>query len=70
MSSTAPAHRRFVARRSSGAFLDVAVAAVLFAGSLALLTHGGIDGGVGPSRSGVGGSMWSASCWWRARRRR
>jgi hypothetical protein len=39
-----------VARRSSGAFLDVAVAAVLFAGSLALLTHGGIDGGVGPSR--------------------
>jgi signal transduction histidine kinase len=48
MSSTVTAHRRFAARPSSGALLDVLVAAVLFAGSLALLRHGGI----GPSRPG------------------
>jgi signal transduction histidine kinase len=48
MSSTPTAHRRFAARPSSGTLLDVAVAAAAFAGSLALLRHGGI----GPSRPG------------------
>jgi signal transduction histidine kinase len=43
MSSTATAHRRFAARPSSAALVDVAVAAVALAGSLALLSHGGID---------------------------
>jgi signal transduction histidine kinase len=51
MSSTATVHRRFAARPSSGALLDVTVAAAAFAGSMALLRHGGI----GPSRPGVGG---------------
>jgi signal transduction histidine kinase len=41
-SSTAPAPRRFAARPSSAALLDVAVAAAALAGSLALLQHGGI----------------------------
>lgn len=50
MSSTATAHRLFAARPSSGAILDVAVAAAALAGSLALLRHGGI----GPSRPGSG----------------
>jgi signal transduction histidine kinase len=42
-SSTATPHRRVSARLSSRALLDVAVAAAAFAGSLALLAHGGID---------------------------
>ena len=50
MSSTVTVHRRFAARPSSGALLDVLVAAVLFAGSLALLRHGGIT----PPRSESG----------------
>jgi signal transduction histidine kinase len=50
MSSTVTAHRRFATRPSSGALLDVAAAAAAFAGSLALLRHGGI----GPSRPGAG----------------
>jgi signal transduction histidine kinase len=50
MSSTAAAHRRLAARPSSAALLDVLVAAVTLAGSLALLRHGGI----GPSRPGSG----------------
>jgi len=50
MSSTATAHRRLAARPSSAALLDVLVAAVTLAGSLALLRHGGI----GPSRPGSG----------------
>jgi signal transduction histidine kinase len=40
------AHRRLVARPSSAALLDLALAAAAFAGSLALLSHGG----VGPPR--------------------
>jgi signal transduction histidine kinase len=50
MSSTATARRRFAARPSSGTLLDFAVAAAAFAGTLALLRHGGI----GPSRPGSG----------------
>ncbi len=50
MSSTATAHRLSAARRSSGALLDVAIAAAALAGSLALLSHGGIDA----SRPGSG----------------
>jgi signal transduction histidine kinase len=50
MPSTATASRRLAARPSSGALLDVLVAAVMLAGSLALLRHGG----VGPSRPGSG----------------
>jgi signal transduction histidine kinase len=42
-SSTATAHRRFAARPSATALLDVAIAAAALAGSLALLHHGGID---------------------------
>jgi signal transduction histidine kinase len=48
MSSTATAHRRFAARPSSGALLDVAIAAAALAGSRAMLSHGGIA----PSRPG------------------
>jgi signal transduction histidine kinase len=47
-SSTSTAHRRLVARPSSAALLDVVIAAAVFAGSLALLPHGGI----GPPRPG------------------
>jgi signal transduction histidine kinase len=43
MSSTVTAPRRFAARPSSAALLDVAVAAAALAGSLVLLRHGGID---------------------------
>jgi signal transduction histidine kinase len=42
MSSTVTARRRFAARPSSAALMDVAVAAATLAGSLALLQHGGI----------------------------
>jgi signal transduction histidine kinase len=51
MSSTVTAHRRFAARLSPGALLDVAVVAAVLAGTLALLSHGGID----PSRPGSEG---------------
>jgi signal transduction histidine kinase len=51
LSSTSTAHRRLAARPGSQALLDVAVAAALLAGSLALLRHGG----VGPSRPGSRG---------------
>jgi signal transduction histidine kinase len=40
MSSTVTAHRLFAARPSSGALLDVAVAAATLVGSRALLSHG------------------------------
>jgi signal transduction histidine kinase len=44
MSSTATVHRRFAAPRpSSGVLQDAAIAAAALAGSLALLSHGGID---------------------------
>lgn len=39
---TATAHRLFTARLGSGALLDVATAVVAFAGTLALLRHGGV----------------------------
>jgi signal transduction histidine kinase len=42
MSSTSRAHRLVAARPSSGALLDVAIAGAAFAGSLALLRHGGV----------------------------
>jgi signal transduction histidine kinase len=42
MSSTATAHQLFAARPSSRALLDAAIAAVALAGSLALLSHGGV----------------------------
>src|SRR5262245_51923866 len=42
-SSTATPHRHFATRPSAPALLDVAVAAATLAGSLALLSHGGID---------------------------
>jgi signal transduction histidine kinase len=42
MSLTATVHRLFPARLRSAAALDVAMAAVTFAGSLALLRHGGV----------------------------
>jgi signal transduction histidine kinase len=50
MSSTATPHRLFAARPSSGTLFDVAIAAAALAGSLALLSHGGIA----PSRPGSG----------------
>jgi signal transduction histidine kinase len=53
MSSTLTAPRRTVARPSSSALLDAAVAAVAFAGSLALLRLGAI-GAIGPSHPGSG----------------
>jgi signal transduction histidine kinase len=59
MSSTATAPRRFAARPSSAALVDVAVAAAALAGSLALLRHGGIDAlrsgsDIGAAHSGAG----------------
>jgi signal transduction histidine kinase len=48
MSLPSTAHSRMAARFSSGASLDVLIAAAAFAGSLMLLRHGGI----GPSRAG------------------
>lgn len=48
MSSRFTAHRLFALIRRSGTLLDVAIAAVVLAGSLLLLRHGGI----GPSRLG------------------
>jgi signal transduction histidine kinase len=59
MSSTATAHRRFAARPSPAALLDVAVAATALAGSLVLLRHGGIDAlrlgpGIGAAHPGAG----------------
>jgi signal transduction histidine kinase len=58
MSSTATAHRRFAARPSPAALLDIAVAATALAGSLVLLRHGGIDAlrlgpGIGASHAGA-----------------
>jgi signal transduction histidine kinase len=57
VSSTVTARWLFAARPSSGALLGVAVAAVALAGSLALLSHGGVDA-LGPgsdaSRHGSG----------------
>jgi signal transduction histidine kinase len=43
VSSTATARRLLAARPSSGALLDAAIAAVVLAGTLALLSHGAID---------------------------
>lgn len=48
---SATARSRFVAWLSSGALLDVGITAAVFAGSLALLRHGGIS----PFRAGSGG---------------
>ena len=42
MASTATARRLFTAWPDPGALLDIAIAAVALAGSLALLTHGGV----------------------------
>jgi signal transduction histidine kinase len=50
MASTATTRRRFAARPGSGALFDVAVAAAMLAGTLALLRHGGF----GPSSPGSG----------------
>jgi signal transduction histidine kinase len=47
VSSTATAHRLFVAPPRSGAFLDAAIAAAALGGSLALIAHGGIPGSAG-----------------------
>jgi signal transduction histidine kinase len=43
VSSTATARRLLAARPGSGALLDAAIAAVVLAGTLALLSHGAID---------------------------
>jgi signal transduction histidine kinase len=58
-SSTVTALRRFPTRPSAAALLDVAIAAAALAGSLALLSHGGIDAfrpgsGVEASQPGSG----------------
>jgi signal transduction histidine kinase len=50
MSLTSTTHRRLAARPSSGASLDVLIAAAALAGSLSLLRRGGI----GPARPGSG----------------
>jgi signal transduction histidine kinase len=56
MSSTRTAPRRLAVRPNSSALLDATVAAVAFAGSLALLRLGAIGaiGAIGPSRPGSG----------------
>jgi signal transduction histidine kinase len=50
MSQAATAHRLFPARLSSGALVDLTIASAALAGSLAMLSHGGIA----PSRPGAG----------------
>ena len=51
MSSTATAHRFLAARPTPGAAVDVAIAALAFAGTLALIRHGG----VAPTSAGSAG---------------
>jgi signal transduction histidine kinase len=50
VSSIATAHRLFTARPRSAALLDLAIAIAVLTGTLALLSHGGID----PSHTGRG----------------
>jgi signal transduction histidine kinase len=54
VSSTATAYRLFATRPSSGAIVDVAIAAAALVGSLAQLSHGGIAG----SQIGAGELDW------------
>jgi signal transduction histidine kinase len=57
MSSTATGYRLLAARPASRALLDVTIAAIALAGSLALLSHGGVDAlrpGTGVDASGPG----------------
>jgi len=56
VSSAATAHPPVATRPGSGALLDVAIAAVALAGSLAQLSHGGIAG----SQAGAGELDWTS----------
>jgi signal transduction histidine kinase len=57
VSSAASTHRRFAARPSSGALLDVAITAAALAGTLAQLSHGGVAG----VRGGPGELDWTSA---------
>jgi signal transduction histidine kinase len=56
VSSTATAYRLFATRPRSGALVDVAIATVALAGSLAQLSHGG---GIAGSQTGAGELDWT-----------
>jgi signal transduction histidine kinase len=51
---TATSHRLFATRPGSGVLLDAAIAAVVLAGSLALIAHGGVPGWVADDPAGIG----------------
>jgi signal transduction histidine kinase len=63
VSSTATASRLFATRPRSGALLDVAIAAVALAGSLAQLSHGGVAGSQAQTAEldWIGGALVAAS---------
>jgi signal transduction histidine kinase len=52
VTSTATAHRLFATRPGSGLLLDAAIAAAALAGSLLLISHGGVPGWVGDNGGG------------------
>lgn len=52
MTPPATAHRLFATRPGSGLLLDAAIAAAALAGSLLLISHGGVPGWVGDNGSG------------------
>lgn len=52
MSSAATAHRLFATRPGSGVLVDVAIAAAALAGSLLLISHGGLPAGGNVTRLG------------------
>jgi signal transduction histidine kinase len=59
--SAASAHRIFAGRLRSGVLVDVAIAAIALAGSLALLFHGGIGGGQPGQLDWTGGLLAACS---------
>jgi signal transduction histidine kinase len=54
VTSTATAHRLFATRPGSGVLLDAAIAVAALAGSLLLISHGGVPGWVGDDAGGIG----------------
>jgi signal transduction histidine kinase len=54
VTSTATAHRSFATRPGSGLLLSAAIAAVALAGSLLMISHGGVPGWVSDDITGAG----------------
>ena len=59
VSATITAHRLFATRPASGWLLDAVIAAVALAGSLLLISHGGVAARSGGRRRGLDGARWS-----------